>query len=413
MTGTALASDPMVAKHLEDRERAVGMIENLKQIAMDRDGFLNESERAAIESAKERIARSDEQLELISDNLAMTDEARNRLAHVSRAIAPAPSYSRAGQVLYDLLHLNEADSASRFRQAMNRAAEHMGTEATKTVPVAGDLGGLVIIQTVGAIIDPYPSASFASALGLTESPNAMVFMRPRIVDPDFATAVGPQGSAATLGFEKAELPSKKFDVTAEPVSLATIGTYLNISQQLISLQAGALDLIMSHQIKRLGWGIDNALLTEMVKSTGKVTLAADADSAALISAIFTASANVYTATGSLAQWIVMGPLGWARLGSMVDLAGRPLFPAVGPANALGTANASSFFLPTLGLTAIVTPAITDDTFWVGNDSAIEGYVYRFPVLEAIEPSVLGRQVAVSAAVAGYRPFPNAAQHLAP
>jgi len=413
MPGTATV-DPMVEKHLIDRERAESLIESMKQVAMDRDGFLNESEREAIANAKDRIAKCDEQLEIIGDNYQLTDEARNRLARLTRAVQPVTSYSRAGDLLYDVLHLGDVDCAARYRQAVNRAAEHMGTEATKTVPVAGDLGGLVVNPVVGPVIDPYPGGMpFATALGLTESPNAMMFLRPRIVDPNFATAVGPQGSGATLGFEKAELPSKKFDVTAEPVSLSTVGTYLNISQQLITLQAGSLDLIMSHQLKRLANAIDALLLAEMEKSTGHIVLAADADAAAILAALYQASATVYTTTGSLAEWVVMGPLGWARLGSLVDLAGRPLFPTLGAANAPGTASATTFTGSVAGLRVIVTPGIADTDMWVGNGEVMEGYVYRFPVLEAVEPSVLGRQVAVAAAVAGYRPFPDGAVLLAP
>jgi hypothetical protein len=255
---------------------------------------------------------------------------------------------------------------------------------------------------------------FANAIGLIDAPNSLHFMRPRIVDPDFETAVGEQGEDATLGFEKAELPSKKFDVTADPVALATIGGYLNVSQQLISLQPGSLDMIIGHMNKRLAGAIDRRMVAEVAKSTGKVTLAADADAAAILKALFDASAKVYDATGELASWVAMGPLGWARLGSLTDAAGRPMFPYLGAANALGGANASTFAMSgPAGLNPVVTPAIKDATFWVGNGACVEGYIYRFPILEAVEPSVLGRQVAVSAAVAGYRPNANGAVHLAP
>ena len=410
----AVIADPMVEKFLLERDAKERMVETIKQVALDQNRDLNDDERAAITAAKDRVSAIDVQLELVGDNLAMTDEARNRLARVTRSVTPAPAYSRAGDVLYDLLHLGEPDSATRMRQAMNRAAEHMGTDKTKTVPVAGDLGGLVVRPVVGPIIDPYPSGMpFATALGLVESPSAMHFMRPRIVDPDFATSVGDQGDAATAGFEKAELPSKAFNVTADPISLGTVGTYLNISQQLVSLQPGSLDLIVSHLLRRLGNAIDNALVAEMTESTGKITLAADADAATILAAIFDASAAVYAATGSLATWIVMGPTGWARLGGLTDLAGRPLFPTLNPSNAPGNATATDFGMGVAGLRAVVTPAITDDTFWVGNSMVMEGYIFRFPVLEAVEPSVLGRQVAVAAAIAGFRPIANGAIHLAP
>lgn len=77
--------------------------------------------------------------------------------------------------------------------------------------------------------------------------------------------------------------------------------------------------------------------------------------------------------------------------------------------------ATSFSQTVAGLQAVVTPSITDDTFYVGGGNAIEGYLYRYPVLEAVEPSVLGRQVAVAASLAFYKPTPfvGAIQHLFP
>jgi hypothetical protein len=103
----------------------------------------------------------------------------------------------------------------------------------------------------------------------------------------------------------------------------------------------------------------------------------------------------------------MGPLGWVRLGSTVDLAGRPLFPTLGAANAPGTARADSFATTVAGLSPVVTPAITDDALFVGGPDGLEGYMYRYPVLDTVEPSVLGRQVAVAASIAAYRPTPFA------
>jgi hypothetical protein len=98
-------------------------------------------------------------------------------------------------------------------------------------------------------------------------------------------------------------------------------------------------------------------------------------------------------TEQLPDWIAMGPLGWAQLGGLTDLAGRPLFPTLGAANAAGTARADSFSVTVAGLTPVVTPAITTTDYFVGGGEGLEGYLYRYPVLEAVEPSVLGVQVA--------------------
>ena len=73
----------------------------------------------------------------------------------------------------------------------------------------------------------------------------------------------------------------------------------------------------------------------MQESTGSVPLAADADAAAIIQAIYDAAAEYFGVTGELPSWIAMGPLGWARLGGLTDAAGRPLFPTLGASNAPG------------------------------------------------------------------------------
>lgn len=408
-----MAVDTLLEGLTSERDQKVALIRNYAEAARAEGRDLTDSEQETMGKARSRIGELDKQIDLLAVDLEMATEVKDKLRQVSIHTDTGHHYRTSGEIMFDLLHQGDPACQNRMSRAMKRAAEHMGTEATTTVTTAGDLGGLVVAPVRGPIIDIYPRATFATALGLTESPDAMHFMRPRIVDADFATAAGQQGSAGTLGFEKAELPSKKFDVTADPVALTTVGTYLNISQQLISLQAGALDLITSHMVRRVAYGVDLALIAEMDNSTGKVTLGLTATAAETIAAIYDASAAVYTATGDLAEWIVMGPLGYARLGGLTDLAGRPMFPSLGAANAPGTANAANFIGDVCGLNVVVTPAIADEDYWVGNSLVLEGYIYRFPVLEAIEPSVLGRQVAVAVAIAGYRPVTNGAILLAP
>ena len=47
--------------------------------------------------------------------------------------------------------------------------------------------------------------------------------------------------------------------------------------------------------------------------------------------------------------------------------------------------------------------IPNGDFFVGNELGIEAYEYRYPTLEAIEPSLLGRQIAVASSIVFYRP----------
>jgi hypothetical protein len=101
-------------------------------------------------------------------------------------------------------------------------------------------------------------------------------------------------------------------------------------------------------------------------------------------------------------WIAVGPLGWARLGALTDLAGRPIFPSLNPVNAVGTADIAGD-LQIAGIRTIVTAGITDEDIFMGNGIGLELYSYRYPLLSATEPSLLGRQLAVAASLGSYKP----------
>jgi hypothetical protein len=396
--------DALVSDFVEERAAKITLIENLSIAARDAGRDLNEDDLDTITKAKERIARIDVQLEALADNLELSDSVRDRLNRLQPGSAPlgVPEYRSAGELLWDAIHAaTDRDAAGRWGRFQKRVAQHMGTTAAATTPTAGGVPGLLIDPTVGPIIDPVPGGRpLLTALGVQAAPRAMTFHRPYIVDPDLATGVAPQA------LQKAELVSKKFDVNRQDLALTVIGGYLNVSQPLIEFAPQGLDIIIRQLNKRYAVATEAAALAEMANSTSQVELDAAADGAALLAAIFEASAMVYSETGELAQWVAMGPQGWARLGSLVDAAGRPLFPTLNPANAFGTANASSFAGSVAGLGIVVTPAIDDGSMWVGNSSALEFYEHRFPLLEAVEPSLLGRQVAVSGAIAAYRPYPG-------
>lgn len=394
--------DAITDRLLSERQGLVQRAQALKDTAAEQTRDLNENELAMLSTCTERVASIDTQLEAATTDYVLDETIRERIQVISPgAVPPAQhTYESAGALLWDVLHRGvDHDATRRFDGVMKRAAQHMGTTAENTTPVAGGMSGLVVKPVVGPVIDINPNGRpFLTALGVQQSPTPLTFTRPRVVDPDFKTGVAVQA------LEKAELASKKFDIAVDTLTLVTVGGYLNVSEQLRALVAQSLDIIVSQLNRRLAYATEVAAITELEKSTATVTLADGADASAVLQAIYDASALVYANTGQLATWIAMGPQGWARLGGLTDLAGRPLFPFLGAANAVGTANAGTFAMTgPAGLQAIVTPAIDDATFWVGNALALEAYEYRYPLMEAIEPSLLGRQVAVAASIVMYRP----------
>jgi hypothetical protein len=89
---------------------------------------------------------------------------------------------------------------------------------------------------------------------------------------------------------------------------------------------------------------------------------------------------------------------------LTDLANRPLFPPVNPSNALGTGNLSDFRTTIGGINAVVSPAIMGDDMYLGNSFGLEIYERPLPLMQAFEPSVYGRQVAVATFLGSYLPI---------
>ena len=382
--------------------------DNLMRTAVELNRDPTTEELQLIDMRNERLAEIGRIVERAAQTRATRDQVTSNLALMGDVIVSGADvqYRTAGDLYWDFLASQSAqatpeirEGARRYQRAMTRAAEHMGTSAAKTTATAGGFGGLWVAGPAGPIIDVGPKGRpFLTMVGIRPAPNAMSFTRPRIVDPNLTS-----GGAAKQTAEKAELVSKKFDYAADTLVLDTYGGYLNLSQQAISFIPSALDAVIGQLSRRVALVTEAAAITELALTTSKVTLAAGAAASAVLAALYDAAVLVFQKTGDMPTSLVAGPLGWAMLGKLVDAAGRPLFPWLGPSNAMGTASLNDFSMGPLGLEWTVTPAITDTRMWMFNSLGFEAWGYQFPVLEAIEPSVLGRQVAVSEAISFYRP----------
>ena len=400
--------DAITQKLLDERDDIVSRANGVKKTALEQSRDLTEGERTTLSNFQTRVAELDTQLQFTTMSYELSEQTRDNLARMNAApvqIRDGNPWDKAtaGQVLWDYLHQHQDRDASNrieaFNRAQQRAAEHMGTTAAVTVPVAGGFGGLIVAGPTGPVIDlSGPDMPLTNAIGTQNAPNGYQFSRPRIVDPNLNDAAGPQAG----GKEKAELPSKKFDLSSDVVTLSTIGNYLNLSLQAETFVPGALDIVITQLNRRTSRGIEKATITAITDASKVIPLADGADAATVQAALFAGAAAVFTATGRMPDWIAVGPLGWARLGGLTDLAGRPIFPGLNPVNAVGTANLSGE-LSVAGMRVIVTPGVTDEDIFMGNSSGLELYSYRYPLLSATEPSLLGRQLAVAASHGSYKP----------
>jgi HK97 family phage major capsid protein len=391
-----MAVDALLSRFMAERDQKVSLIEQLATVAEDEGRDLYETDLETIQNARSRISFLDSQIDKVGGDLEMADSVKQRLSRLDpTVVAKDFSYRSAGEYLWDMLHQGDTAAQARVQKFHKRAAEHLGLDKANTVPTAGGFNGLVVASTSGAVLDPTPSGRpLFSALGVNPVTSS-TFMRPRIVDPNFDSGVAAQGQ------EKAELVSKTWDIIAEPVQMRVYGGYINVSELLIDMISSSLDMVVTHMNRRLEALSETAVVTEIAKTGDSVAITMPD----VMAAIGEAAALVFANTGQLPTWLAMGPNGWGALLGLTDLAGRPLFPAVGPANAIGTSGGANDFTMTIaGLRAVVTQGITDTTLYIGNRYGVEVYERRHPVMQALEPAVFGRQIAVATSLGFYSPI---------
>jgi hypothetical protein len=94
-----------------------------------------------------------------------------------------------------------------------------------------------------------------------------------------------------------------------------------------------------------------------------------------VSDIFAAASTILSnSNGNLPNVLITNPAYYAALGALTDTAGRPLFPNVGPQNALGTTAASNFNGNAFGLNLVVDRNLTAggvSNLYVGDSTGFE------------------------------------------
>lgn len=371
--------------------------ETIYRTARDENRDPVESEQATLDRLSTEVADLNVQLKRATTSYDVDAAVREKLDTIRGATAPV-AYRNAGALMWDMLHAQtDPDAADRYRRGivtptLTRAAEHLGLDKAHTVPTAGGFNGLVVAANVGPVLDPYPGdMPLFSALGATTITSA-TFQRPRIVDPNFHTSMSDNPQ------EKAESTSKAWDIVVEPVTMSLVRGYINVSELLLEMVAESLSMVVGHMNARLAAMLEAKAVAAVADTTATpIALAANATAAAVQAAVMQASGQVFDATQRPASWIAMGTQGWVRLGSLTNLAGDSILQ-------VGAGDAASTGASVFGLRPILTHGIADADLYVGNASSIEAYERRFPVMQALEPALFGRQIGVAGGYAFYDPI---------
>jgi hypothetical protein len=396
-------ANPVLDRLHAERERQIEFVDNTLGGAERDTRDLVEAEVSNIRAARERITAIDAQIEPLVEFENMRDTARSTLASAlgrrdgaTPAVAGGPAYRSPGAFLVDLVRsrdprVDETDrTAAAERVAQARATAH------QTTP---DTPGLLPEPVVGPLINlmdatrPFVTSIGAKDMGAVPGKK---FSRPRITQH---VLVGKQAA------EKTELPSRKMIIDSLEFLKETYGGVVNISRQDIDWTSpSAWDALVTDLADVYALETENAAANAFATSVVQTQAAETDDLKGYATAMYQGAAMAYEGAKRLPDRIWVSLDMWASVGAVVDVFGRLTFSGAG---AGGDASLSDFRGDMLSVPRIVVPSFPDGTMIVGNSTLVEFYEQRIGLLSAVEPALLGVEVAYGGYIATGTIEPNA------
>jgi HK97 family phage major capsid protein len=393
MAVNSQANDAMIRRLEKELEERNAFAQGLIASVQDAERDLNDTEKAQLTEVRTRMGVIKEQIEELSETARIAQDIATRAKQVDLAITTARrsgesgpvEYRSAGHWMVDLIGASGGSRDARERlELYERAAAHQKT---------GDNLGIVPDPIVGDVVNFIDAARpIVSFLGPRDMPSA-TWHRPKVTAH---TLVAKQGTAGAAADEKSELVSQKMTITRLTANAVTYGGYVNVSRQNIDFSSpAALDAVINDLAAQYAIETEAATGALIQAIANNVEIAGSTvDASTLSAALWVAVANVYNATkgqGRLA--LVVSP---AQLGAW-----GPLFAPVNPQNSQSPGfTASGYGQGVMGNVSGVPvimsagyPNTANHYGSVVSSAAVEAYEQRVGALQAIEPSVLGTQVA--------------------
>jgi HK97 family phage major capsid protein len=388
-------SDAMIARLEQELEERNAFIQGTIAAAQDGGRDINANERELIKGAKGRVDDLRAQLDVLWDTRQSIVEGRERVGEVyaemnrlRHQVDSGPvEYRSAGAYILEQVRAGSGDRQAKERlELFYRAAAHQKT---------GDNLGVVPDPIVGGVLNFIDAARpLVTFDGPRDMPSA-TWYRPKVTQH---TTVAKQGAGGAAD-EKTELSSQKMTITRLTATAITYGGYVNVSRQNLDFSSPQVfDVIVNDLAAQYAVATEAAFGATLIATANTVELTTAvggvATAAELTAGLWTAAANVYTAVkgqGRLGLAVSPGKLGaWGQV-----------FAPVNPTNAQSPGfQAGDFGQGVIGTIAGIPVIMSAGIAGAGTDygvvfstAAIEAYEQRVGTLQAIEPSVLGVQVA--------------------
>jgi len=257
--------------------------------------------------------------------------------------------------------------------------------------VTSDTPGILPVPIVAPVYNNFVGRRpVVDAIGAKAMPGGgKVFIRPEVTT---------HTSMAVQSAENAALQSGTFVVYNNQVTKATYGGYVTISEQDLDwTDPAVLNLILDDMGRIYANTTDNVAADNLVSGSSVTAVLADADlddPAKWTKFVYDAAATILSGSnGNLPNHLFLSSDMFAALGQLVDTAGRPLFPQVGPMNAFGSMSPGSDSAVAFGLRVVVDRNFANGTIIVGDGSGYEIFEQQKGAISIEVPSTLSRTLA--------------------
>lgn len=382
------------------RENTLGEITAICDRAVAEDRDLSDAEQSGVEERRSSIERYDRDLAVEAELGRSNSSYAELAAELGPALArtrPSPdqgssdrSSDRAGQAagelyrsspgayLVDYLLRSEDPARAERFEAFHRAAPHQ---------ITSDNPGIIPTPILGPVWTSINARRPAVEAATTRPMPAggKTFIRPHVTQH---TLVGDQPG------EKQALPSQPLKIDPITVTKRTKGGYVNLSfQDRDWSDPSIMDVLLADLAAMYAQSTDAQFCLDFLAAVTQTQPVATNDAEGWLNALYSAAATVYDADNSLPTTLWTSTDVWATLGALVDGSGRPLFPTMAPANALGDLAPGSFTGSIAGMRIAVDANFAAGTAVVGDSNAVEFYEQVGGQVQATEPSLLGTNIA--------------------
>lgn len=376
-------------------DQALSDVENITNTAADEDRDLTDAEQRTCEARRSKITELENDLKVEADLVKRSAQYQGLVADIGPALdkpalkgqlverqaqPEAPVYETAGEYYADFFMRSEDQNArQRFDRYLNRALQNQTTVQNPGLLPTPILGPVFIEQSSSR-----PAIEAATMRPLPGS--GKTFQRPKIVQ---------HTTAGVQAVEKTEIPSRAMLIDPVTVTKTSFAGGVNLSfQDRDWTEPAILDILVADLAASYANATDAAFCTYFVGSvTEDQTITAPADGTKIIGALFAATGTIAAATNTMPDTLWVSPDVWAGLGSLMDGSGRQMFPTVNPVNALGDIRPTSFQGSIAGFKLAVDKNFPAATAILGNSRFIEVYETIGGQVSAVEPSILGVEIA--------------------